>query len=225
MSRFDLTGIGMTSARSRARLVNRLEQRGIEHQGVLDALSAVPRHIFIDEALAHLAYQDQALPIGQGQTISQPFTVALMTATLLNIPRPSVLEVGTGSGYQTAVLAHLCERVFSVERIQPLLLRAQERLEALRIDNVELRLGDGYSGWREQGPFAGILVTAAPRATPQALLDQLAAGGRMVVPVGGDEAQKLKVYDRTASGLKEAVMDDVRFVPLIKGLDHQDHAL
>lgn len=215
---FNLVGVGATSARSRARLVDELAAKGIDHPEVLDALAAVPRHIFVDEALNHLAYQDKALPIGHGQTISQPFTVATMTAALLNAPRRSVLEVGTGSGFQTAVLAQLCDKVHSMERVQPLLLRAQERFKAMRIANVQTRLGDGYQGWPDKGPFAGILVTAAPRATPQALLRQLAVGGRMVVPVGGDGAQTLKVYDRTGGGFEEQVMDAVRFVPLVKGL-------
>ena len=222
MTRFDLAGIGMTSARARARFVDRLAEKGIEHPEVLDAFSAVPRHIFVSEAFNHLAYSDQhwdkALPIGHGQTISQPFTVALMTATLLDKPRHSVLEVGTGSGFQTAVLAHLCERVFSIERLQPLLLRAQERLEALGVTNVRTKLGDGHRGWPERGPFAGILVTAAPWAVPRALLQQLEVGGRMVMPVGGDEAQELKVYDRTAEGFDEQVIEAVRFVRLVKGV-------
>ena len=189
---------------------------------MLDAFSAVPRHIFVSEAFNHLAYSerhwDKALPIGHGQTISQPFTVALMTATLLDKPRQSVLEVGTGSGFQTAVLAHLCKRVFSVERLEPLLLRAQERLDALGVTNVRTKLGDGHQGWPEHGPFAGILVTAAPWAAPRALLDQLEVGGRMVMPVGGDEAQELKVYDRTDAGFDEQVIEAVRFVRLVKGL-------
>ena len=216
--RFNLAGVGATSARSRARLVEELAAKGIDHAEVLDVLAAVPRHIFVDEALNHLAYRDKALPIGHGQTISQPFTVATMTAALFNVARPSVLEVGTGSGFQTAVLAQLCERVFSVERVQPLLLRAQERFKAMRLTNVRTRLGDGFQGWPEEAPFAGVLVTAAPRSVPRALLEQLALGGRLVVPVGGGGTQKLKIYDRTADGLAEQVMDAVRFVPMVKGL-------
>lgn len=215
---YDLDGIGMTSARSRARLVDQLERSGIVHQGVLEAFAAVPRHIFVEEAIAHRAYQDEALPIGHGQSISRPFTVAAMTAALLETPKDSVLEVGTGSGFQTALLAQLCGQVFTVERIKPLLDQARRRFEALRIRNVSSKLGDGYDGWAEQGPFAGILVTAAPRAVPQMLLEQLDIGGRMVVPVGGDGDQRLKVIDRTEQGYGEREVPGVRFVPLVKGL-------
>ena len=219
MTRFDLTGIGMTSARSRARLVDKLERKGVANKTVLDAIAAVPRHIFVDEALAHLAYQDNALPIGHGQTISQPSTVAMMTSALLEAPRPKVLEVGTGSGFQTAVLAHLCHSVYTVERLRPLLEQALERLRALNIDNVQARLGDGYQGWRKQAPFTGILVTAAPRAAPAALLDQLAVGGRLIAPVGGESSQEMRVYDRTADGIREDVLHTARFVPLVKGVE------
>ena len=189
MNRFDPIGIGMTSRRTRERLVARLEEQGIAHPEVLDAFSATPRHVFIEEALAHRAYEDTALPIGNGQTISQPAIVALMTATLLNVPRPRILEVGTGSGYQAAILAGLCRSVFTVERIETLLGRARERLRALALDNVITKVGDGYLGWPEQAPFDGILVTAAPRGIPRALLDQLATGGRMVLPVGSGEVK------------------------------------
>ena len=220
MRQFDLDGIGMTSQRTRDRLVRRLRQRGITSAAVLDAMGRVPRHIFIDEALAHRAYEDNSLPIGHGQTISQPFVVALMTQTLLNVPRPRLLEVGTGSGYQTAVLASLqddVKRIFSVERLAVLIERAEERLRALRFRNVRFRHGDGYHGWIEEGPFDGILVTAAPLEVPEALLDQLAVGGRMVVPVGSGDVQELKVYDRTNSGVKVETLEYVRFVPLVKG--------
>ena len=218
MNRFDLVGIGMTSRRTRERLVARLEEQGITHPDVLDALAATPRHVFIEEALAHRAYEDTALPIGHGQTISQPLIVALMTATLLNIPRPRVLEVGTGSGYQTAILAGLCRRVFTIERIEALVGRACERLEALSVNNVVTKVGDGYRGWPEQAPFDGILVTAAPRGVPQALLEQLGPGGRMVLPVGGGEVQELRVIDCGADGFKEDTVQQVRFVPLVKGV-------
>lgn len=218
MKSYDLAGIGMTSARSRTRLVNQLERSGIAHQGVLDAFANVPRHIFVEEAMAHLAYQDRALPIGHGQTISQPLTVAVMTEALLEAPRDRVLEVGTGSGFQTALLAQLCAKVFTVERVKPLLDRARRRFEALKLRNVAAQLGDGYDGWPDKGPFSGILVTAAPRAVPQVLLEQLDVGGRMVVPVGGDGNQRLKVIDRTEQGYGERVVDGARFVPLVKGL-------
>ena len=220
MSKFDLTGIGMTSQRTRDRLVARLAGQGIVNEDVLTAISSVPRHIFVDEALAHRAYEDSALPIGHGQTISQPFIVALMTQTLLNVPRPRVLEVGCGSGYQTAVLTTQpgVEMVYSIERIAPLLERAVERLHAFGNLNVRIRHGDGYLGWPEEAPFEGILVSAAPRSVPPALLEQLAVGGRLVVPVGGDERQELKVYDRTPTGFDMSIMDYVRFVPLKKGV-------
>ena len=218
MNRFDPVGIGMTSRRTRERLVSRLEEQGITHPEVLDAFSATPRHVFMEEALAHRAYEDTALPIGQGQTISQPLIVALMTATLLNVSRPRVLEVGTGSGYQAAILAGLCRRVFTVERIEALACRARERFEALSLGNVVGKIGDGYLGWPEQAPFDGILVTAAPRGIPRALLDQLEEGGRMVLPVGRGDVQELRVIDRQASGFEETVVREVRFVPLLKGV-------
>ncbi len=221
---FDLVGIGMTSQRTRNRLVDRLRERGIASEPVLAALAAVPRHIFIDEALAHRAYEDTALPIGEGQTISQPFVVALMTQTLLDRPRARILEVGTGSGYQTAVLATLAElegmttRIFTVERLAGLMDRARERLQAMGLRNVRFRHGDGYRGWPGEGPFDGILVAAAPPVVPDALLAQLAPGGRLVVPVGGDAAQDLRVYDRTDDGLESRTLERVRFVPLVKGV-------
>ncbi|MEQ8483422.1 MAG: protein-L-isoaspartate(D-aspartate) O-methyltransferase [Pseudomonadales bacterium] len=210
----------MTSQRTRDRLVARLRDKGIHHEAVLAAIGRVPRHIFVDEALAHRAYEDTALPIGYGQTISQPFIVALMSQTLLSAPRSRVLEVGTGSGYQTAVLASLrplVRRVFSIERLRDLSVRAEQRLAAMGSRSVRFRHGDGYEGWAEEGPFDGILVTAAPPEVPQALLDQLAPGGRMVVPVGGDGVQELQVYDRTEQGMRVETVEYVRFVPLLKG--------
>jgi protein-L-isoaspartate(D-aspartate) O-methyltransferase len=220
LSRFNLKGIGMTSQRTRDRLVARLEEQGITDSDVLQAIGSVPRHIFVDEALAHRAYEDSSLPIGNGQTISRPFTVALMTQTLCNKPRAKVLEVGTGSGYQTAVLASQVSvgSVYSVERLQPLVERAAERLRAMKLPRVRLRHADGYQGWPEESPFDGILVTAAPRQVPPVLLEQLAPGGRLVVPVGGDHGQVLKIYDRTDEGLEETSIDQVKFVPLVKGL-------
>lgn len=222
--RFDLVGIGMTSQRTRNRLVDRLREKGIRDESVLGAIATVPRHIFIDEALAHRAYEDTALPIGQSQTISQPFVVALMTQALMTQPRARVLEVGTGSGYQTAVLASfmgsggLIDRLFTIERHAALSERARERLDAMGHRSIRYRHGDGYLGWREMGPFDGIIVTAAPPAVPEALLEQLAPGGRLVVPVGGDSGQELKVFDRTPDGIVSQTMEQVRFVPLVKGL-------
>lgn len=220
MSDFDLQGIGMTSQRTRDRLVGRLREQGIVDEKVLGQISTLPRHIFIDEALAHRAYEDTALPIGNNQTISQPFVVALMTQLLTEVPRKKVLEVGTGSGYQTALLARLCERVYSIERIQALMPRARERLSALSLRNIQMRHGDGYAGWAESGPFDGILVTAAPPAMPEQLLEQLAEGGRLIVPVGDGNEQDLRVIDRTSDGFTESVHDRVKFVPLVGGVTH-----
>ena len=217
MSDFDLRGIGMTSQRTRDRLVQRLREHGITDERVLAVIGETPRHIFIDEALAHRAYEDTALPIGHGQTISQPFIVALMTQTLLNRPRERVLEIGTGSGYQTTVLAALVKRVFTVERIQPLIERARERFRALKLRNIRVKYDDGNMGWADQGPFDGIIVTAAARNVPDALREQLAVGGRMVIPVGDDRAQELKVIDRTEDGFREESLEYVRFVPLLRG--------
>jgi protein-L-isoaspartate(D-aspartate) O-methyltransferase len=217
VSQFDLRGIGMTSQRTRDRLVQRLREHGITDERVLTVIGEVPRHIFIDEALSTRAYEDTALPIGHGQTISQPFIVALMTKTLLNKPRERVLEIGTGSGYQSAVLAALVKRVFTVERIAPLIERARERFRAMKLRNVRVKYDDGNMGWPDQGPFDGIIVTAAARSVPAALLEQLAVGGRLVIPVGDDRGQELKVIDRTEEGLHEESLEYVRFVPLLRG--------
>ncbi len=220
MSRFDLVGIGMTSQRTRDRLVERLREQGIEDEDVLGLLGSLPRHIFVDEALAQRAYEDSALPIGHGQTLSRPYVVALMTQTLLDVPRARVLEVGTGSGYQTAVLAAHpgVRKVYTLERLGPLLERAEERLRALKCRDVRYRHGDGYLGWPENAPFDGILLTAAPRQVPDALLEQLAPGGRLIAPVGNTAGQELRVYDRSPAGIEVNRVEDVRFVPLRKGL-------
>tara|TARA_B100001093_G_scaffold514629_1_gene589085 strand:+ start:1133 stop:1798 length:666 start_codon:yes stop_codon:yes gene_type:complete len=217
VTEFDLKGIGMTSQRTRDRLVARLREQGIDDVEVLACMGGVPRHIFVDEAMAHRAYEDTALPIGHSQTISQPFIVALMTQLLWEIKPHQVLEVGTGSGYQTAVLAQLCQRLCSVERISALTQRARARLSAMSIKNVLLKHGDGYSGWQAHAPFDGIMVTAAPPAVPEALLDQLAIGGRLIAPVGDDVVQQLIVIDRTPDGFVERVHDRVNFVPLLAG--------
>ena len=221
MSNFDLQGIGMTSQRTRDRLVARLREQGIVDEKVLRQIASLPRHIFIDEALAHRAYEDTSLPIGHSQTISQPFIVALMTQLLTEVPRAKVLEVGTGSGYQTALLARLCERVLSIERIKALMPKARERLSALSVRNIQMRHGDGYAGWPEHEPFDGILVTAAPPELPQQLLEQLAIGGRLIVPVGDGNEQDLRVIDRTEEGFIENVHDRVKFVPLLGGVTHR----
>jgi len=184
---------------------------------VLDAILSVPRHIFIDEALSHRAYEDSSLPIGFNQTISQPYIVARMTESLLAAgPLAKVLEIGSGSGYQTAVLCELVAKVWSVERIHGLHQRAKQTLRRIGARNVQFKYDDGNIGWPEQGPFDGIIVTASPRHVPQDLLDQLAIGGRMLIPVG-DTAQQLKLIVRTEEGFEEEVLEDVKFVPLLGG--------
>ena len=211
-------GSGMTSMRTRERLVSRLRDDGIVDEDVLDAIRDVPRHIFVDEALASRAYEDIALPIGMGQTISQPFIVALMTQATVASPTPSgVLEIGTGCGYQTAVLASLVSRVYTVERIEVLLARARQRLRALDVNNVWFRHGDGNAGWPECEPFDAVLVTAAPLRIPGSLVRQLVVGGRLVIPVGDSRRQQLKVFTRTESGVNEDTIADVSFVPMLRG--------
>ena len=219
MSARNLLGIGMTSQRTRDRLIDRLREQGIADERVLGVLASTPRHIFIDEALAHRAYEDTALPIGHGQTISQPFVVALMTQALLAKSPRTVLEIGTGCGYQTAVLASLVERVYTVERIAALHTKARGHLAELKALNVQARLGDGYEGWTVHAPYDAIIVTAAPPAVPEALLEQLAPDGRLIVPVGRDGVQSLTVIDREDEVFVERVEEHVRFVPLLKGVD------
>lgn len=215
----DLQGIGMTSRRTRERLITRLREKGINDHQVLDVMLATPRHLFLDEALSHRAYEDTSLPIGYNQTISQPYTVARMTEALLaQGPLSNVLEVGTGSGYQTAVLAQLVEHLFSVERIRPLQEKARTRLQRLKLYNVMLRHSDGGMGWPEKGPFDGILVTAAPAEVPEELLQQLAPGGRLVIPVGGDLQQLKRVTKLDDGSLNTEVLEGVKFVPLLSGL-------
>src|ERR1700741_3920967 len=187
-----LAGIGMTSARTRDRLVQRLRDQGITNLAVLDRIRNVPRHIFVDEALGSRAYEDTALPIGFGQTISQPYIVARMTEALLEGGSlHSVLEVGTGGGYQTSVLAPLVDRLYTIERIEPLMVRAKERIKELGIRNVRFRYGDGSVGWKAHAPFDGILVAAAPLTVPEPLLKQLKVGGRLIVPIGPGGQQQL----------------------------------
>ena len=208
----------MTSQRTRDRLIQRLYEEGLSNPHVLEVIRRTPRHLFVDEALAHRAYEDTALPIGHNQTISQPYMVGRMTELLLGGgPLDKVLEIGTGSGYQTAVLAQLVERGFSVERIQALQERAKERLSELNIRNVVFRWGDGWEGWPALAPYNGILVTAGAAEVPQALLDQLAPGGRLVIPVGAGDTQQLMVIVREESGFSRHVLDPVRFVPLLNG--------
>ena len=218
MTGFDLNGIGMTSQRTRNRLVQRLKEAGIRSQAVLDIMAVTPRHLFVDEALAHRAYEDTALPIGHGQTISQPYTVARMTEALLAAgPLKRVLEVGTGSGYQTAVLSPLVDKVYSVERIEPLHLRATGRLTSLGYKNVKTTLSDGSWGWPQHGPYDGILAAAAPEEVPEALLQQLVDGGRMVIPVGGTQ-QKLVLITRHGQHFSRKTLEAAKFVPFLSGI-------
>lgn len=211
-------GIGMTSQRTRERLIQRLIDEGLSNPLVLDVIRRTPRHLFVDEALSHRAYEDTALPIGSNQTISQPYIVGRMTELLLaEGPLDKVLEIGTGSGYQTAVLAQLVERVFSVERIQSLQERAKEQLAELNLRNVVYRWGDGWDGWNALAPYNGIIVTAGAKEVPQALLDQLAPGGRLVIPVGEGNDQQLLLIVREEDGFVRRVLEGVRFVPLLSG--------
>lgn len=218
----DAVGIGMTSQRTRLRMVERLRAKGIRDERVLDAIAAVPRHLFVDEGLASRAYEDTALPIGFSQTISQPYVVARMIESLLGDRGApgKVLEVGTGCGYQAAVLAQLAREVYSIERIRGLLEHARANLRGLRLSNLRLTHGDGNLGLEAAAPFEAIVVAAAARAVPPALLRQLAPGGRMVLPLrtaaqGG--AQRLALYERGARGITETVLDEVLFVPLETG--------
>ena len=209
----------MTSQRTRDRLVERLRAEGIQNERVLEVIRTTPRHMFIDEALAHRAYEDTALPIGQGQTISQPYSVARMTEIIIENGIPDkVLEVGTGSGYQSAVLARLIPKVYTVERINGLLIKARECHRALRLNNIFAKHSDGSWGWPQKGPYQAIMVTAAPEHVPESLLEQLSVGGRMVIPVGTvSGAQKLNLITRTASGYEQQTLNAVRFVPLLDG--------
>ncbi|MGJ8689397.1 MAG: protein-L-isoaspartate(D-aspartate) O-methyltransferase [Gammaproteobacteria bacterium] len=224
MSNMNLAGIGMTSQRTRERLVGRLLEQGIKHWGVLDVVRSTPRHIFLDEALSHRAYEDVALPIGYNQTISQPYIVAKMTETVLdNHPAlvqgklGNVLEVGTGCGYQTAIIASLAKKVYSVERIKPLLEKARNNIRVLGLNNVQFKHADGSMGWKEKGPFDAIIAAAAPQYVPQELLEQLADGGRLIIPVGGETTQELRLITRQGDEFDTQVVATVRFVPLFVG--------
>ena len=211
-------GIGMTSQRTRERLIQRLMDQGITRFEVLEAIRSVPRHLFVDEALAHRSYEDTALPIGYGQTLSQPYVVARMSELALAQGRPKkVLELGSGSGYQTAILASLVDEICAIERIKPLLERARKQLRALRVRNVRLRHGDGLDGWASEAPFDLILGAAAPEHLPTQLLEQLAPGGRLILPVGG-ERQQLMMVTATPEGYVEAVIEEVNFVPMVRGV-------
>lgn len=212
-------GIGMTSQRTRMRMVERLRADGIRDEVVLSAMGEVPRHVFVDEALASRAYEDISLPLGFGQTISSPHTVARMTE-LARAGRPlgKVLEIGTGCGYQAAILSRLAKEVYSIERLAPLLAKARQHFRELRMPNVRLRHGDGQAGMTEVAPFDAILVTAAATHVPEGLLDQLTVNGRMVVPLTQKGEQRLCVIERTLHGYTEKRMDVVKFVPLLPGV-------
>jgi protein-L-isoaspartate(D-aspartate) O-methyltransferase len=214
----DQSGIGMTSPRTRDRLVRSLYAAGIRNRQVLDLIRALPRHLFVDEAIASRAYENTPLPIGHGQTISQPYIVARMTEALLeNGPLDTVLEIGTGSGYQTAVLAALAKRVYSVERVQSLLTQARSRMRRLKLRNIRFTHADGSLGLQEYAPYSGILVTAAPRGIPRPLINQLAVGGCMVLPIGTREEQALVRVVRTSTGYEHEMLERVSFVPLLGG--------
>ncbi len=217
----EVRGIGMTSARTRDRLVARLKEQGIQDPMVLNLIRSTPRHLFVDEALATRAYEDTALPIGLGQTISQPFVVARMTEALMaGGPLEKVLEVGTGCGYQTAILSALVTRVYTVERLAALSQRARQTLASINIRNVFFRHADGGWGWPQHAPYDGIIVTAAPEEVPQALLGQLAIGGRLVIPVGpGGDQDLLLIVRRGEESYDRQVLARVSFVPLLGGLE------
>jgi len=213
-----IRGIGMTSARTRDRLVNRLAEQGIRSRDVLERIRNVPRHLFVDEALASRAYEDTALPIGLGQTISQPFVVARMTEALLDaVGGGRILEVGTGCGYQTAILSPFVERIYTVERIPELMNRTRKRLRSLEIHNVQYRRGDGWEGWPKYAPYDGIIVAAAAPDLPRKLLDQLAPGGTLIIPVGSPGKQDLARVTRRDDHFEQRSLGSVSFVPLVHG--------
>jgi protein-L-isoaspartate(D-aspartate) O-methyltransferase len=223
MNGVERNGIGMTSARTRERLIERLKAEGIKNAAVLERVRAVPRHLFVDEALASRAYEDTALPIGFGQTISQPYIVAAMTEALIagteGKKLTRVLEIGTGCGYQTAVLAPFVQHIYSVERIQPLVQRARAMLASLSITNVSVRHADGWHGWRSQAPFQGILVAAAPEMVPPELYEQLDEGGRLVIPIGARGRQMLLRVTRSGDEFKREELLPVSFVPFVEGTE------
>jgi len=211
-------GIGMTSERTRERLIDRLKEQGIKSRIVLDQIKKVPRHIFVDEALSSRAYEDTALPIGHGQTISQPYIVARMTEVLLNhVNGNKILEIGTGCGYQTAVLSPLFKKIYSVERINPLLVKTKKRLRSLGIYNVNYRHDDGWNGWEKYGPYDGIIVAAAALEVPEKLLHQLEIGGTLIMPFGEKEKQELVIVYRDGNNFDYKRLGAVSFVPLVKG--------
>jgi len=218
----NFNGIGMTSLRTRERLLGRLMEQGIKNMQVLDIIRSIPRHMFLDEALSHRAYEDVALPIGYGQTISQPYVVAKMTEIVSASRRlKSVLEIGTGCGYQTAVISRIAEKVYTIERIKPLLDRAKKNLKLLGIRNVEFKHDDGSLGWEERAPFDAIITTAAPQMVPAGLYQQLSQEeGSLVIPVGVDNQQDLKHIVKSGQNIRTENLGSVRFVPLLSGHVH-----
>ena len=219
MVRRDAAGLGMTSQRARDRMVDQLRKEGITDPRVLDVMRNLPRHLFVDEGLEVRAYENSPLPIGQGQTISQPYVVAKMTEIVIAAQPKTVLEIGTGSGYQAAVLARLVDKVYSIERIESLLRNARRRFRSIGLDNIRTRHDDGRRGWPEEAPFDAIIVTAAPDAIPQPLIDQLRPGGRMIIPVGPEGAvQELVLLRKGEDGsIGTESVSPVRFVPLLRG--------
>lgn len=214
------SGIGMTSQRTRDRLANTLQDMGIQSEAVLESIRKTPRHLFVDEALASRAYENTALPIGFNQTISQPYIVARMTEALIKDKQlDNVLEIGTGCGYQTVIIAQFAKHVYTVERINGLLIRARERFQKLGIHNIRSKHADGNIGWPRHAPYDGIIVAAAPIGVPEALLEQLAMDGRLIIPVGKSGDQKLLLITRTNEGYQEEFLDAVSFVPMLGGLD------
>ena len=216
----DIEGIGMTSQRARDRLATALIEMGIQSKPILDVIRKIPRHFFIDEALASRAYENTALPIGFNQTISQPYIVAKMTEVLVkNKELENVLEIGTGCGYQTVVMAQFAKYVYTVERIDGLLIRARERFQKLNCNNIRTKHSDGNIGWPAHSPYDGIIVAAAPVGVPKALVEQLAMDGRLVIPVGKPGKQKLLLITRTEYDYTEQYIDSVSFVPMLAGVD------
>lgn len=212
------SGIGMTSQRTRMRMVERLRSQGIRDEVVLAVMGEVPRHLFVDEALASRAYEDISLPLGFGQTISSPYTVARMTELARAGSAPNkVLEIGTGCGYQTAVLSRLAKEVYSIERLAPLLAKARRNLREVRVTNARLRHGDGMLGIPDAAPFDVIVIAAAATHVPDTLREQLGVGGRMILPMSGKNEQRLCIIERTPQGYTEKKMDQVKFVPLLPG--------
>jgi protein-L-isoaspartate(D-aspartate) O-methyltransferase len=218
MNKQQIQGVGMTSQRTRDRLVDVLRKKGIKNNDVLNIIASTPRHLFIEEALASRAYENISLPIGYSQTISQPYTVAKMTEAILeNNSTHKILEVGTGSGYQTAILSPLFKSVYTVERIAPLLEKARTRFRQLRLNNILSNYSDGSWGWPAKGPFDAIIVTAAPEILPATLLEQLADGGRLVIPVGKKGEQELVLYQRQDEEFIKTHIEGASFVPLLSG--------